>query len=390
MENSKCEKSPWLLWIGRWWHWIAGIVALITIAIVFSNRILLWQWDAPIAHEIWGTYGDFIGGILSAISVFLLVDTIREQRDAIREQRDAIEEQRRLSSESQFNDIFFGLLRHLQKEVEDLNITDGDVTATNKDYFEVLRKQMQSAYEPTTSYKKNIEYGITVYLQVYAQNPRLSSYFRLLYRICDLTHNADLMPPRKAEYIRILRAQLTPSELFLLRYNAQTYDGDKFKLYICQYNLLKHLPVFELLEFKDWWGNMEETERYRVSVFADRLRRYMKEFLEKRLESGRVKITPNEIWWLELKREDMKVFVYLMRAKQQQSNQKDIFDDMPPEKLQRLLQCLLLEIFSYSTFETHRKKSDLGIESYEKPTKNAIACFVKTKDGLPLSLPSLD
>lgn len=378
MENSKCEKAPWLLWIGRWWHWIAGIVVLISIAIFFSNRILLWQWDAPIAHEIWGTYGDFIGGILSAISVFLLVDTIREQR--------------RLSRESQFNDIFFGLLQHLQKEVEDLSIIDDDqsVTATNKDYFEVLRKQMQSDYKPTTSYKKNIEYGITVYLQVYAQNPRLSSYFRLLYRICDLTHNADLMPPRKAEYIRILRAQLTPSELFLLRYNAQTYDGDKFKLYICQYNLLKHLPVFELLEFKDWWGNMKETERYRVSVFADRLRRYIKEFLEKRLESRRVKITPNEIWWLELKREDMKVFVYLMRAKQQQSNQKDIFDDMSPEKTQRLLQCLLLEIFSYSTFENHMKKEDLEIGGAAKPSKNKIVCYVKPKDRFQLSLPSLD
>ena len=96
----------------------------------------------PFDEELFGNYGDFIGGLLSVVSIYLLVETLKEQRTTSKEQRNFtkkqqafIEKQQKNADEQQINTLFLHLLKHLQREVADLNITTENGQYTNKDFF---------------------------------------------------------------------------------------------------------------------------------------------------------------------------------------------------------------------------------------------------------------
>lgn len=203
-----------------------------------------------------------------------------------------------------------------------------------------------------------------------------------MYRICELTDKAQIEDNKKKEYIKILRAQLTGSELLLLRYNAQTSEGENFKPYINKYNLLKHLPMFELLEFNQWWGQMEEYERYQVSVFADSLKYDIKE----KVRSSNTILNREvqlEGWDLRVSLDSPQKLIIHLKSQDQQSN--NVFSTLTPEDIQRLLQCILSEIFAYSNFEEFRERRTLKIEGSSKPSQKSIECYVESLDKSPLS-----
>lgn len=271
---------------------------------------------------------------------------------------------------------FFGLLRHLQKEIEDLNTIGNGGQYTNKDYFETLRRELQEQFRHQDKYDKNVSQAICDYIKLYVKNPRLASYFRLLYRICELTDKAQIEDNKKKEYVKILRAQLTGSELLLLRYSAQTCEGVNFKYYINKYNLLKHLPMFELLEFKQWWGEMDEYQRYQVSIFADNLKYCIKETVcSRKVPKDRV---PLEGWSLRIILDNpQKLTVHL---NSQRKSKDKMFSTLSPEDIQRLLQCILSEILSFSNFEYFRKRRTLTIERTGQPSQESIGCYVESSD----------
>lgn len=369
------------------------VVSVIIISILFAIFFGLFQHYelyTPLNTQIFGDYGDFISGGLSVVSIYLLVETLKQQMNDSKEQKGFINKQIQSTNhqiksieENNFNSLFFGLLRHLQKEIEDLNTFGHDGQSTNKDYFEALRQRLQESFQTTDKYQTNISQAIHDYTNLYVANPRLASYFRLLYRICELTDNAPIGDNKKKEYVKILRAQLTGSELLLLRYSAQTSEGKNFRTYINKYNLLKHLPIFELLEFKQWWGQMQEYERYQVSVFADSLKYCIKEKVRSSMAtSDKIQL---EGWELDICIDNNaeKLTIQLNRQAKQSNN---LFSTISPEELQRLLQCILSEIFSFSNFEQFRKRSTIRIEGSSKPSIQKIGCYVESLDKLlPLS-----
>lgn len=247
-------------------HILVIVLATVGIFALLFAQHRTYDLAQPCDGELFGNYGDFIGGLLSVVSVYLLVETLKEQRATSKEQRDftekqqvliekqqvLIEKQQKNADGQQINSLFFDLLKHLQREVADLNITTEGSQYTNKDFFEELRRKLQDSFPSTIPQTEAIKQALTKYFELYAEHPRLGSYFRILYRICEVIDHSTLDGPEKAKYIKILRARLTNSELLLLRYNAQTPHGKNFKHYINEYNLLKHLPIFELLEFKRW------------------------------------------------------------------------------------------------------------------------------------------
>lgn len=355
------------------------ICALLLFASVLFTFALFQYYELyvpnfPIDTEVFGHYGDFIGGALSVVSIYLLLETLKEQKQDSKEQQKSM-------ADNNFNSVFFGLLSHLQKEIEDLNTMKNGGQYTNKDYFENLRRELQIRFQPQDYFDKNISRAIRDYIEIYVKNPRLAPYFRLLYRICELTDNAEIDEDKKKDYIKILRAQLTGSELLLLRYNAQTPGGDNFKKYVVRYNLLKHLPMFELLEFKQWWGQMQAYERYQVSIFADSLKRCVKKYCQGDQSSNPFQF---EGWELSIKTiSDNEMSVCLSKTKTKLYG--NMFSAIDPDKLERLLQCMLAEIFSYSNFEMKIERSTLKIESGAIPTETYICCRVSlSKKASPL------
>lgn len=126
---------------------------LLVILVVISLTLFLphqnYDPHLPIDDNVFEAYGSFVGGILAFFSTYILVITLKEQR---KQANLALEEQRKQVEESNVDSIFWGLLQHLQKEIEDLNTLEVKATVkedegksqttqyTNKDYFEHLRR----------------------------------------------------------------------------------------------------------------------------------------------------------------------------------------------------------------------------------------------------------
>ena len=115
------------------------------------------------------------------------------------------------------------------------------------------------------------------YMLFFIENStKMGAYFRTLYRIYDLIDSSSINEKIKKNYLKIMRAQLTESELFFVRYNAMTYYGYNFIYYINKYHILKHLPAFELLEFKDWWSTLDRVERMGINIIYDSINRLIR------------------------------------------------------------------------------------------------------------------
>ncbi len=395
-------------WWARYWSVVVLALVLVLSAFLFTHKQALFHCDLPINEKMFDAYGSFVGGVLAFISVFLLVETLRDQRTSATEQREFIREQRRQTEEQlmlireqsqqvgegNFNSLFWGLLQHLQKEIEMLEFE----TYTGKSYFGVLCQCMQESFilEPTggksMSYENNVYWATWYYMGLYARHPELASYFRLLYRICEIVDKAKLKDERKVEYMKILRAQLTSGELFMLRYNAYTPDGVQFQLYIRKYNLLKHLPVFDLLELKNWWEVMNEIQRYQASTFVSFLRRDLRRILEGDDCKLRQDGFKNNGWVYELEKESSyRVKVLMFRV---DGGVDKIFLGIPDIDLrgmEKMLRCVLLEIFMHSRFNEAKLKGILDVVYGQwSQDSSVIACTVVSKHDtalLPLLLP---
>ena len=72
----------------------------------------------------------------------------------------------------------------------------------------------------------------------------------MLYLLTSLVSTSGLETNDKVLYAKLIRGQLSESEMVMLRYNCHSEYGVKMQKYCNEFNLIKHLPVMQLLEFK--------------------------------------------------------------------------------------------------------------------------------------------
>ena len=58
-----------------------------------------------------------------------------------------------------------------------------------------------------------------------------------------------------------------------------TSNGEKMRFYVNQFNILKHLPLSHLLEFKRWVKNLNEVQRNRLDTECILLKKRIKNLL---------------------------------------------------------------------------------------------------------------
>lgn len=80
----------------------------------------------------------------------------------------------------------------------------------------------------------------------------INAHMRLFYQLLILLDSPYLEDSYKVTYLKILRSQLTDEELILIRYNCLTKRGQKMQMPVFRYNILKHLPLLDLFEFKKY------------------------------------------------------------------------------------------------------------------------------------------
>ena len=132
-------------------------------------------------------------------------------------------------------------------------------------------------------YKRKNKAAVNLYEDFYSKNRReLSIHFRLLYLLVRLLAEADIEEYDRVQYAKCVRGQLSEGEMILLRYNCQTQNGKAMRTYVNHFNLLKHIPMMSMLEFRKWKDLIKDSnERSALDSLFITLRKMMTSGLDK-------------------------------------------------------------------------------------------------------------
>lgn len=268
---------------------ILVLVVLIIIAIPWMIKQDLF-YCAPIHHELFGTYGDFVGGVIGTI--FAVIAVYYAVKTYIKDKKNAKLERRRLYQEQQNNE------KNIQKErirnhfytmLTKHNENSSGLKNEEIDYFYKNIKLIQSIFEfciknLKTKITKSDAFNLSYFYFFYGSNlapnsipnkqasieemnkhfnnnniqfegvsKNLGVYFRQLFQIVTYINDQNLLTYReKYSYIKSLRATLSNEEQYLLFLNSLSILGevweqktsiiDKNKKLVTKYNLIKNIP----------------------------------------------------------------------------------------------------------------------------------------------------
>jgi len=422
VSNNKQQED--VIEIPKCTIWITGIVCGILIVIfclVFAWR-RDWDTDYTIDHEVWGTLGDFIGGLLGTIftllSVCFMYLTFQSQRiltknsDRIQQEiadkaQTSQEELTKLNiaqAEAQrFNDLFFELLHRYQALSEELTHAfrkdEGKVVVN---YFDSAMEDMMIQFRPLESYANSVKRAQHLYTGFYLTNAaHLAPLFRTLYRIMELIDSSDIPTKEKLRYAKIIRAQLRESELFFLRYNCMTSYGDNFIEYINMYRLTKHLPIMSLLEFKYIKDKFEDDELISLTlnmVFRNIWRKIYGVTVGKIERGEDINVEPSSgKYQLKLDMASFTKTIIKLSIRNNTRNSIDLLKSLSKlgnNDIQLLIKYFLLEVYRYSNFSKYNNTAekqlrfDSGVNSFGDQT--IIFATAKSNVALRLSHPKWD
>ena len=250
---------------------------------------------------------------------------------------------------------------------------------------------MSNSFIPSNTLSKNRKNAVIDFQRVYVNNENyLSTYFRTLYRLYSLIDNSEISEEDKADYSKILRAQLSYSELFFIRYNAMTDQGNQSTYFINKYNILKHLSNFDLLEFKDWWSKIDDFEKNGLGTIFKEVKSVLVIFLSDKSADMISKDYKNGRYQLTLESENRNYFnIKLSKYNATRGQQIDIsngFEKFSIEELENLLKCILKEFIIHSNFNEYNNRRDLDF-TFDVTNENNIDYItfgVKNKKNEPI------
>lgn len=153
----------------RWFYILLTVLFILLATVLFKwkNNV---NFSYPIDYNLFGTFGDFVGGILGTIFALLgtlmVVRTFRYQQSVTRDNRNQLETQR-------LNDLFFELIKLYQTEVKELcgqisqvrsykqnedvpqsdkdtnkkmTVEKTEISYNDKDFFDYEKKRLQNGF----------------------------------------------------------------------------------------------------------------------------------------------------------------------------------------------------------------------------------------------------
>lgn len=338
--------------------------------------------------------GDFIGGFVGAIftlvGIVLLYETLHLQRKEFEESRKVFEKQ-------QFENTFFNLLNLYQEVIKSMHYDNFDFYSeksySGKEFFEQQKKKFYEEFIPQNDFSKNRKEASLRYVVFYTSTKEQTShYFRTLYRIFRFISNSTFEHHEKMNYAKIVRAQLSESELFFIHYNAYTEYGNKFRQLINQFNIIKHLPVLEKVEYKKYLTNFEDMELNALSLVLDDLKNFIKASLIEQKEKyktylqGSIAIKTTSSSNSNFKLIIIKKDNVVLNNSYQQGLGLDKFD---VDSMERFFKDYLIDLVSFSNyFELNGKEINLtcGKNSNTQLQKHTIEISVSKKNNKPIKI----
>ena len=363
----------------------AGL-ALLFLFLFLINRPYDFRW--PLATDIVGHYGDFVGGFVgSLLSVVLLYYTFKSQISESKENA-------KVYIKQQFNETFFHLLHQYNSIIRSISARmENEELATlhGKEALHYYVQQMQTEFDRGEFYENRKE-AVGCFMNFYAAHEDFTPiYYRTLYRIFDMIEVTDIAKEEKVEYAKIVRSQLTDSELVLLRYNAMTVYGRNMRKYVVKYNLLKHMPAMGLLEYRKWRKALTYAMQDKLNVVLYLLRKNIHDLTPAQPTlahtSSRAKYHVN-VTLKDGGREVKIDFHRNLNLVLLNNDEFSCFETVPISVIGELLEGWLKEIFLFSLMGLKETKNSISIDKDIKgdSTKEHLIIIVNSKNGKPLNV----
>lgn len=413
-NSSDSSRKESLKWIIIWS--IGGLLLLLFIGIIFFlwGRDIHWNESGyVIDHEVWGTFGDFCGGIfglfLSLFGCLLMIWTFREQRiltektniaeEAIANQSAALQSELSKNSQDQaelqrFNDLFFKLLALYRQQDNDLRWANGGTPYFNE-YMNIIRHN----FKEYVKYGDANRYAGEKYLEFYGRHAwQIAPHFRTLYRIFNLIGNSKIDNDNKLEYAKIVRAQLSEGELFFLRYNCKTPYGKNFIEYVNKYRLLKHLPFLSLLEAKSYRNILESSGNngrldLNVIIYDVGKEIYNRVVGKQKLSSEKIELISSakfKFYLTMLSENKLEVEIQKNNQVKKVSNRLRFISSFDDDQMLLFIYTMIRDIFIFSNFGCYNPNIIIKKDSESKNCITYLRVSVENETKLRLSHPAWD
>ena len=328
-----------------------------------------------IDNEVWGQYGDFIGGVvgtlISYISVRLLVRNLREQMKSNQQQAEGNRQNAKVFELQQFNEMFKLLFNQYQDTIS--NYRHGNDLIGRKALSAIAKEVMQHGETiQGVNYTEREADALSIYDSFYVNYHEVAPvHFRIIYRIFQLIDEAEISDTQRRDVAKIMRCQLSEEELFLLRYNCKSSYGVKMRLYLNRYNLQKHLPILSLLEFSPYkYALADDIQRNRLNTELSVIRKVMRDLFIKQDNEAKVyekAYTQRYKIRIEVSADNKMFKLELIKDENQAVSTIDtdidvVLETLGHNRIRQLLYDFVCEVFVYSNFSLYNKIESLNIE----------------------------
>ncbi len=372
------RKVPW--YDKHRWGLYEGLLSFAVGIFIFAIVIFSWadkslfDFNYPIKFEKFGTFGDFIGGVVGTVfaflNVYLLIKTIRLQNNA-----NSLSEKSYAYVQKTEN------VRTMDTQINSLLSLYNSIVATISFHNKYGKEGLETVANYILSYGTNIgstnfsdKQAIKAFEVVYASlRDKLAVYFRVIYRMLCVLHLAEIDNIVRYNYAKMLRSQFTESELFLLRYNALTYNGKNMQEQILAFNLLKHLPASKLFDLYPFFSHLNDDFSNHLDIMLYDFRKELEKiFIYGRHIDETVSFQTN-ITNLSLAykvfpdRRAIDIVFQVDRNLQPDSgNLERAIARYSDIDIRSFLKAYLLEIFSKSMFQVYTKVEELKFRNFRR------------------------
>lgn len=393
------------------------LVATICVAISIMLALQLWtKFKFPIEEDSLGTYGNFIEGIVGCIiafySAYLLVRTFQNQVEVNRnvmktnETAEKATQQEIYNTKIQvFDNKFQSFMTCYNRAVEAYRYQSGEEKYVGRNAFEMMCKDfLDRDFKNDSVYSKRSRSAVAEYVDFYSKNRvYLAVHLRMLYLLVSLVSesNLDDKDKDKVLYAKLIRGQLSEFEMIMLRYNCLCSYGQKMQRYCNEFNLTKHVPIMQLLEFKKYHkvlleaqpnANKEELVAGLDGMFII-LRKNAKTILNAK-KVYEIAYNDCKSYTLTMRRStDSKEFDFVIEKKEinrrgggeRLTATEKALDRFTEEQLLGLFRDFLSELFFTSNFNNYNEDADIVKGPIER-TENTFTCRFTIKSKQPIVL----
>ena len=261
----------------QWVKW------LLIIPLVFALSAVIF-YSATFSHlphnqdpDAWGTFGDFLGGLLnpvvSTLTLFVAIQVWQLQKIELKATQQALQELAKTAEQQRGEQRFFDLLNLYLKTLDSITFAvpqHSPLKGQLPDRLESGRRALDAWYDKhakgltpfAIEHTVNEIDLLTRHWKSLFLSDFVPSYMRVVFRLLSDAEHLFEVEEDRYRYMKLFRAQLSPTELNLLGLNLWVSEtGKKMRGVANEYGLLKHMqdgPLRNRLinELADEWPKL--------------------------------------------------------------------------------------------------------------------------------------